>query len=444
MKRKKNFRLSILSFWLVLLAGCDFNAIQEEKSSELESPISEAPVLNSPIPLVSPTQPDANTNKIVQGYITGLTDKGFGLKKQGVWMQNNQKNLLANTQGNTPLPAASITKVATSLVTLKEFGPDHQFLTKINYTGMIKNGILKGNLVIEGGQDPFFVWEDAIALGNFLNQQGLKKVQGNLIIVGKFYMNYESDPQKSGILLKEALNLENWSEEVQKQYETLAPGTPKPKVAIEGSIQVQDEPSEVKSFVNHYSFPLAELLKKMNLYSNNLMADMLANTVGGGERVADKAAAIVGVSSDEINLFNGSGLSEQNVMSPRLACGLFMAIQAILKPYKMNVSDIFYISGIDTGILTERKNLPPLLILKSGTLDNVSALGGAIPTKNKGIVWFTIMNGGDNVSEFRQQQEILLQKLLNEWGTVETLPAELTPNPQRKNKMPRNEIVKKL
>ncbi|MEY3868293.1 MAG: hypothetical protein RLZZ338_2184, partial [Cyanobacteriota bacterium] len=341
MKRKKNFRLSILSFWLVLLAGCDFNAIQEEKSSELESPISEAPVLNSPIPLVSPTQPDANTNKIVQGYITGLTDKGFGLKKQGVWMQNNQKNLLANTQGNTPLPAASITKVATSLVTLKEFGPDHQFLTKINYTGMIKNGILKGNLVIEGGQDPFFVWEDAIALGNFLNQQGLKKVQGNLIIVGKFYMNYESDPQKSGILLKEALNLENWSEEVQKQYETLAPGTPKPKVAIEGSIQVQDEPSEVKSFVNHYSFPLAELLKKMNLYSNNLMADMLANTVGGGERVADKAAAIVGVSSDEINLFNGSGLSEQNVMSPRLACGLFMAIQAILKPYKMNISDIF-------------------------------------------------------------------------------------------------------
>jgi hypothetical protein len=54
------------------------------------------------------------------------------------------------------------------------------------------------------------------------------------------------------------------------------------------------------------------------------------------------------------------------------------------------------------------------------------------------------MNGGDNVSEFRQQQEILLQKLLNEWGTVETLPAELTPNPQRKNKMPRNEMVKKL
>jgi serine-type D-Ala-D-Ala carboxypeptidase/endopeptidase (penicillin-binding protein 4) len=436
------FSLSMLSFWLVLLAGCEFDAIQEEKSSQLESPISQAPV-NSPIPLVSPTKPDANTNKIIQGYITGLTDKGLPQNKQGVWMQNNQKKLLANIQGNTPLPAASITKVATSLVALKELGPDYQFLTKINYTGVIKNGILKGDLVLEGGQDPFFVWEDAIALGNFLNQQGLKKVQGNLIIVGKFYMNYESDPQKAGIILKEALNFEKWSEEVQKQYQTLPPGTSKPQVKIEGSIQVQGEPSEVKHFVNHYSFPLAELVKKMNLYSNNLMADMLANAVGGAERVADKAAEIVGISSEEIKLFNGSGLSEQNLISPRVACGLFMAIQETLKPYKMNISDIFYISGIDTGILTERKNLPPLLILKSGTLDNVSALGGAIPTKNKGIVWFTIMNGGDNVPEFRKQQEMLLQKLLNEWGTVETLPPELTPNPQRKTKSPRNELAKK-
>jgi serine-type D-Ala-D-Ala carboxypeptidase/endopeptidase (penicillin-binding protein 4) len=443
MKRKKMFSLTILSFGLVLLVGCGFDAIQEEKSSQLESPIPEAPV-NSPIPLVSPTKPDANTNKIIQGYIKGLTDKGFALKKQGVWLQTNQKKLLANTQGNTPLPAASLTKVATSLVALKELGPDYQFLTKINYIGVIKNGILKGNLVIEGGQDPFFVWEDAIALGNFLNQQGLKKVQGNLIIVGKFYMNYESDPQKSGILLKEALNFENWSEEVQKQYQTLPPGLPKPQVEIEGSIQVQGEPSEVKPFVNHYSFPLAELVKKMNLYSNNLMADMLADAVGGAERVADKAAAIVGISSEEIKLFNGSGLSEQNVISPRVACGLFMAIQETLKPYKMNISDVFYISGIDPGILTERKNLPPLLILKSGTLDNVSALGGAIPTKNKGIVWFTIMNGGDNnLPEFRKQQEMVLQTLLNEWGTVETLPPELTPNPQRKTKMPRNELAKK-
>jgi len=27
----------------------------------------------------------------------------------------------------------------------------------------IQNGVLKGELVIQGGEDPFFVWEDAIA-----------------------------------------------------------------------------------------------------------------------------------------------------------------------------------------------------------------------------------------------------------------------------------------
>ncbi len=43
-------------------------------------------------------------------------------ESQGIWMQSGPM-LMANHQGTTPLPAASLTKIATSLVALKTWGP---------------------------------------------------------------------------------------------------------------------------------------------------------------------------------------------------------------------------------------------------------------------------------------------------------------------------------
>ena len=60
---------------------------------------------------------------------------------QGIWMQSGPI-LMANHQGTKPLPAASLTKIATSLVALKKWGPDHKFETLISGTGPIKNGVL--------------------------------------------------------------------------------------------------------------------------------------------------------------------------------------------------------------------------------------------------------------------------------------------------------------
>jgi D-alanyl-D-alanine carboxypeptidase/D-alanyl-D-alanine-endopeptidase (penicillin-binding protein 4) len=51
------------------------------------------------------------------------------------------------------------------------------------------------------------------------------------------------------------------------------------------------------------------------------------------------------------------------------------------------------------------------------------------------------MNGGDNLEGFRASQESLLKSLVNQWGGVQSLPAELAPNPARVSKTSRNEIV---
>ena len=431
---------------LALVAGCSPQSNSSQPSvSETESatkPGNPAEVAKKPdIPsIASPDNPDPATQQKIEQYFNGLAAKGFSKENQGIWIQTGN-TLLANHQGTVPLPAASLTKVATSLATLSTFGPDHQFITLIGTTGPIQNGVLQGDLVIQGGEDPFFVWEEAIALGNLLNQMGIKQVKGNLVITGKFYMNFEFDPLKSGNLLKQGLNAQIWPPQARTQYLTLPPGTLQPQVAIAGSVQVSPStPSNVRPLVRHYSFPLAELLKKMNQYSNNTMAEMLANAVGGAQIVSYKAASAAGVPQTEIILVNGSGLSELNRISPRAACAMFLALERYLQPHNMSVGDLFAIVGQDEGILNQRQ-LPPLTVVKSGSLDAVSALAGALPTQQQSTVWFATMNVGNNLEGFRAQQESLLKDFVNQWRAVQSLPAELKPNPARNSKTSRNQIV---
>ncbi|MDB9510650.1 D-alanyl-D-alanine carboxypeptidase [Kamptonema animale CS-326] len=441
MLKIRHLTAAISGIVLVIIAGCTANETPKIPSPSPQSDATPASVKKEDkLSIVSPANPDTAANSIIQQYIKKLAAKGVSKEKQGVWIQS-KNTLLANHQGTIPLPAASITKVATTLAALQTFGPDRQFVTVINATGPIEKGVLKGDLVIEGDEDPLFIWEEAIALGNTLNQKGIKRITGNLIIIGKFYMNFELDPQKAGSLLKEGLNSQIWSSEAESQYQTLPVATPKPQIIIDGSVKVlPTTPTNIQPLVRHYSLPLAELVKKMNQYSNNLMADMLADTVGGAKVVAEKAAEIAGVPPAEIQLVNGSGLSEENRISPRAACAIFLALERYLQPYNMTIADVLTVVGKDPGILNERK-IPPLAVVKSGTLDYVSALGGALPTKKQGTVWFVMMNGGENVEEFRAQQEALLNIFLKEWGSVQVSPPELTPNPSRKSKSSSNEII---
>ncbi len=163
--------------------------------------------------LVLAPDPNPTGATTVQEYLKKLiTSKVVAqnlAESQGIWMQSGPM-LMANHQGTTPLPAASLTKIATSLVALKTWGPDYQFDTLVSITGPVVNGVVQGDLVITGGGNPLFVWEEAIALGNTLNKMGIKQVKGNLIINGTFAMNFQRQPMLAGMMLKQTLNRATW------------------------------------------------------------------------------------------------------------------------------------------------------------------------------------------------------------------------------------------
>lgn len=379
-------------------------------------PLLEAPGLTFSIDEDPPAQ------QILDGYLQRLSSQGLVPENQGIWLQAGTR-VLASHRGTVPRPAASITKVATSLVALETWGSDRTFETSFSAIGTLDNGTLDGDLAIAGGGDPMFVWEDAIAVAIALQRQGIQRVAGNLIVGGRFSMNFKDDPTTAGTLLKQAFDERQWTPDLENAYKRLSAKSPtpvpKPQLEILGEVRPVNENTPVGRFLHrHRSRPLLTLLKQMNVHSNNVMAETLATQLGGGAIVARRAARLAGVPPTEIQLVNGSGLGQDNRISPRAACALFAAIQRRLAVDGLTVADVFPVSGQDVGTLEDR-HLPKGAIVKTGTLWNVSALAGAVPTGDRGLVWFAAINGGeDYVIPFRRAQDEFLDRLVAQYSEV--------------------------
>jgi serine-type D-Ala-D-Ala carboxypeptidase/endopeptidase (penicillin-binding protein 4) len=409
------------------------SSCQKQASTAIAPSVSVTGSQPSPAPLppliaANPITAATLLNPAISTFIAAATAKSAQANGQGVWIQSD-RSLLAAHQGNVPLSAASLTKAATSLAALQTLGANYRYQTKVGVTGSVQNGVLKGDLVIQGGQDPFFVWEDAIAFGNVLTQQGIRQIDGNLILQGPFYMNFETQPSIVGAILKQGINATQWPPEAMGQFQTLPATTPKPQVEIKGDIIATNiVPANTQWILQHQSLPLASLLKKMNRYSNNPMADTIANSVGGADAVTKVAIAATGVDPTEVRLVNGSGLGMENRMSPRAVCGIFRAIERLVQSQGMTIADIFTVMGQDESVIDQRP-LPRQSVLKSGTLDTVSVLAGALPTQ-QGIVWFVLMNNDGDVEAFRKLQETFLGSL------DQTLGLPISPIPTLKSTIP--------
>ncbi|AFZ51803.1 D-alanyl-D-alanine carboxypeptidase [Dactylococcopsis salina] len=362
-----------------------------------------------------PHSPEPIIKKIAENYLQDLSNMGIPLDSQGVWFASDWWTF-SQHRGEISQSAASLTKIATSLAALDTYGVNYQFETLVRHTGGIEDGVLKGDLVIEGGGDPFFVWEEAIALGNRLNELGIEKISGNLIIVGDFFLNYQQNPQTSAQLFAQALNHQLWSREIQKQYKQLPSEMLRPQVQVLGNIQVSNN-ADFKSnklLIRHLSLPLRDILQEMNVYSNNKMADLIARSVGGAKIVEQKVIEITQVSSEEVQLINGSGLGIDNRLSPRAVAKMLRAIQQQLESEGETMGAILPVTGINRGTVRDRA-ITEGIAVKTGSLWNVSALAGVISTKRHGLVYFTIINQNGNLQTFRNQQDQFLQQLDQSW-----------------------------
>lgn len=79
------------------------------------------------------------------------------------------------------LPASTM-KVLTAAAALEDLGPDFRWKTQLWATGPVVKGVLKGDLILEGGGDPT-LGVDGAGMGPFVNavaRAGIKRIEGSL------------------------------------------------------------------------------------------------------------------------------------------------------------------------------------------------------------------------------------------------------------------------
>jgi D-alanyl-D-alanine carboxypeptidase/D-alanyl-D-alanine-endopeptidase (penicillin-binding protein 4) len=92
----------------------------------------------------------------------------------------------------TPRNPASTMKVLTTWAALELLGPAHTWRTRAWGTGPLRNGVLDGHLVLEGGGDPFMTADRWWGFVNALRQAGVERVTGD-VIIDNSYFAYQGD-----------------------------------------------------------------------------------------------------------------------------------------------------------------------------------------------------------------------------------------------------------
>jgi len=326
-------------------------------------------------------------------------------------------------------PASSI-KLATALVALQSFGPDHQFLTSVWANGSVDlaTQTLTGDLVVSG-RDPSFHYEHGVMLARQLNQLGIRTVTGNLIVAPGFTMNFDWSPKRSGEQIRDTLDVNRRSAVATRAWldeRTLIGDKDSlsivPSVVINGEIQVDSVPAAAQTLITHKSSRLVDILKVVLCYSNNFMAERIGETVGGPQVIQTTVTQKLKIDPTEFQIISASGLGINRV-TPRAMMRIVRELRAELGKNKLSLADILPVAGIDPGTLEDRYTDAlerGSVIAKTGTLTHsdggASSLVGQMKTKSGRVVLFVIMNQQGNVLSFRQNQDNIVASIQNVFG----------------------------
>lgn len=376
---------------------------------------------------------------------------------------------LLSWRASTAMSPASVMKLVTTYAALDLLGPAYSWKTPVYADGPISNGVLHGNLMIQGQGDPNMVMERLWLLLRRVQGLGIKTIDGDILldrsafsgaiqspgdfdgealrpynaqpdallvnfksVVMTFVPNPDShsasvnyDPPLASVQMPASVPLSNascgdyraqlkadFSDPYRITFKGSYPAACGEKTwavaytdpasyaqrAIAGlwqemggklSGRVRDGvvTPGLKPVFEMSSPPLAEVIRDINKYSNNLMAQQVFLTLsqqrpggasGDGSREAMRAWWQQRFGAKEMPVLdNGSGLSRQARISPQaLAQMLQTAYASAVMPELMASLPIFGVDG------TLQRSKSPIAQgrahLKTGTLRDATALAGYV------------------------------------------------------------------
>ncbi|PIQ96602.1 MAG: D-alanyl-D-alanine carboxypeptidase/D-alanyl-D-alanine-endopeptidase [Nitrospinae bacterium CG11_big_fil_rev_8_21_14_0_20_56_8] len=174
-------------------------------------------------------------------------------------------------------------------------------------------------------------------------------------------------------------------------------------VKVEGETRLGLVPPAADLLVEHKSEPLAVILRGLNKYSNNFVAEQILKTLGverfgppgtteKGLRVMEDFMKLLGYAPEQFRILDGSGLSRQNQLSPDQIVQVLKNMRGDFAVFPEFISALG-VMGVD-GSVKDRLNhmdLSQRVRVKTGTLNFISSLSGYFQSSDGELFAFSIL-----------------------------------------------------
>lgn len=193
---------------------------------------------------------------------------------------------------------------------------------------------------------------------------------------------------------KEKVVFVNIEEPVRYAAETFRAFLQQAGVHILGTTQFVSTPVSGEELYTHISEPLSLILKELNTFSNNFVAEQIVKTIAAerygtpgshaeGLRLITDFLHILGVNMDGVVLVDGSGLSRKNRITTRMITDLLTAMYARFDIGPDFLASLRVMGAY--GVLSQRLAKSPAhgrIRAKTGSLSGVSTLAGYVESTN--------------------------------------------------------------
>lgn len=334
-------------------------------------------------------------------------------ESQGYLVEELDGQVIDEQNPDTTFNPASAVKVLTAYATLKQYGPDFKFETKVLLDGTTEGSTFEGDIFFEG-RDPFFNMASLRLVFAEFRKRGVSRVDASLFVSPDFKFAGKAPGQKSANALKGLFGGGK-----KRRARTLRTE----RVAVKLRIaHVKTAPAQAERLTVIQSETVLALLKDMLSRSDNEMAHVFGSLVGGTQVVEKTCRTDFAVGGDALSISTTSGLGVNRV-SPRAMIAALKGFKQLLSGFKLELDDALPIAGTDYGTIYKRfaeSRLKGVLVGKTGTLvqtdRGASVLVGEMSTLLRGHVLFVVFQRGRNTNQLRLSQNNFLEELLLESG----------------------------
>jgi D-alanyl-D-alanine carboxypeptidase/D-alanyl-D-alanine-endopeptidase (penicillin-binding protein 4) len=442
-------------------------AVPSSQAQPAQAPIAPpATVVQPSAAAISPALP-RRIDLVLKGHGLPADSYGFFVQEVGGGMALLEHNALR------PFNPASTMKVLTTLTALEQLGPAYTWDTAIYPLGEIRDGTLNGDLLIQGGGDPFLLEEHVRAMLKAVQRSGISRITGDLVLDTSYFdtavsqepmidsqsnraynvlphalmSNFQTvtfyftpsadgtrvvvntDPALSNLEISNNLRLSNGPCEGYNRGVRIEDDPANPRAVLlsgnfpsgcrefslvravldpneyffglfshlwqelggefNGKLRESPPPADLQPLLVWGSPPLAEVIRSINKFSNNLMTRQTLLTLGAehsaspatlasGADAVTEYLALLGLNSAGLVVSNGAGLSRDASISPALLNAVLQ--QGYDSRYMPEFLASLPINGIDGTMRTRLRDnkLRGSMHIKTGTLDEVSAVAGYV------------------------------------------------------------------